>query len=363
MLSMLGGVTLSSIPDLARPMARYGLMPYMKGIGRIATGMSDLSKADQRTMGIGVSNLRAGKAFGGLVEIGEHEGETSRKMMDMFSKLSLMTYWNDGLKHLTAEIGAHEMAKWIKQGSKLSKTKKALLQRAGLSSDMQTRIGQQIEMSGSVSPARWVDREAAAEWGMTLRSEADQIIIAPGVADLPLVMRTPLGRFMFQFKSFLLAAHNKMLVQGMQQADASQATGLLFAVTLGTLVTATKDSLRGKDLSDKEMHDWILDSVDRTGTLGALMLPINTARVAFGDKPSRMISQGITGNLTGPGMQTIEDVGTVAFAAMRGEADEKTAQKIAKHVPLQNLLHWREILSQMGDDSWVTAGVQRKKKR
>ena len=343
-VSMLGGMTISAIPDIARPIMRYGLKPYAKGLVRIATGAANLAPADRVKMGIAIERLTNGR-MNALADLGNHDASWIKNWGDIFGNLSLMTRWNDALKSLTSEIGAQTMGEWIEAG-----TNKKILGRAGLSNRMQETIGNEIKRTGSYNPMDWPDLEARRHFAAALRSEVNSIIVTPGAADLPLLMRSPVGRTLFQFKSFLFASHAKVLVQGMQQADANAAVGLLFMVGLGGMTTVIKDGLRGRDLSKKEPLDMVLDSIDRGGLGGLLMLPVNSVRQLAGNSPSRRISQGVVSNWMGPTPQTLTDLVNSSFQFARGEDLSADGAYLKKHVPLQNLLHWRDIMHRMGDD-------------
>ncbi len=55
-LRLLGGMTISSLPDMARPIMQHGLRSALKPLGKMLTDISamKIAKADLREMGIGL---------------------------------------------------------------------------------------------------------------------------------------------------------------------------------------------------------------------------------------------------------------------------------------------------------------------
>jgi len=84
-------------------------------------------------------------------------------------------------------------------------------------------------------------------------------VLHPDGATLPLFLTNNdfVGKIMFQFLRFPAAAHEKLMLRGLDLADARQAVGILSSLALFTLVAKTKDFLKGEDRFDLDTEEGV----------------------------------------------------------------------------------------------------------
>ena len=154
---MLGGMTLSAIPDMARPIAVNGLMPVAKGLKALATnpkrvGMS-IKEAKKAAVGLDmVLNSRASS----LAEINDIYNKGTRferglrSMSDSFSKATLMSQWNTGLKNFSAVVTQDRILLAAAQAAegKASKSTIKRLAASGIGKEQAEAIADQFKKFG-----------------------------------------------------------------------------------------------------------------------------------------------------------------------------------------------------------------------
>lgn len=173
------------------------------------------------------------------------------------------------------------------------------------------------------------------------------MIVTPGVGDTPLFFSKEGWKLITQFKTFIFAQHNRVLVSGIQQGDASFYLGALGTVALGSMVYMMKQKLSGRDI-DYSWNNLVKEGIDRGGMLGWLSEPLNTLEnvsggrfglgAMFGAPPvSRFQSRNAIGALLGPTFDLGGDAATVAHGVLNGEFDSQQTHAARKMLPFQNL--------------------------
>lgn len=365
-LRLLGGMTVSAIPDLGRTVMVHGLRRNAKGLAQMATSWKrfKVSANEVKLAGTAwdmVMNTRAIQ----LADVGDlYKGGTRferglRAAQDTFGIPSLMAPWNAALKQWSGVITQTRMLEGIVNGTDTRK-----LAQLGLGDDMIQKIKGQFQQFGDqtedvwlAQTAAWTDREAAQAFQAALVKDVDNIIVTPGVADRPLFMSTELGKVAFQFKSFAFAATNQVLVAGLQQRDAAFLNGLMLSVGLGGVVYGAKQTLAGREV-DVRPTKVILEAVDRSGVTGYWMDlnnmiatassgTVSIGRVAGIDDPmSRYATRNVQGIFLGPTAGAISDMSKVirSFGVLgQEEFRESDLHAIRKLIPYQNLFYTRKL--------------------
>ena len=356
--AMLGGVTLSSMADVARPIMMQGLQPFAKGIVSMATNWKqfNLSRNEMKRWGVGLEAAMGDVRLQQIADVNSM-GSKGRAVMDVFGKVTGISYWNAGWKQFTGVMAGDQIL-----GAALSKSvPKDLmtrLARAGINEDGLKAIRQQFAKHGNTDQGLrlanthlWDDDYARDILESAVRSEVNMTIVTPGVGDAPLFMSTEMGKLLTQFKSFLMSATNRMLINGVQRSDRAFFTGLIASVSMGALVGGIKAELRGKDTSEWTADQWLMEGIDRSGVLGIYNIPYNWARTATGQTPSRNIQRSlanqIAGDFVGPSAGQGVRMAGIASDIATGEADDRTAEQATRLLPLQNLLHLRQAVERM----------------
>jgi hypothetical protein len=102
-----------------------------------------------------------------------------------------------------------------------------------------------------------------------------------GVGDTPLWASSPIGRTVFQFRSFTTASYNRATIGGLSEGTAQFYYGTAFQIALGALTYALKQAANGKEV-DWSPQKLALEGIDRSGILGPLMEYNNMAEKASG---------------------------------------------------------------------------------
>ncbi len=169
-------------------------------------------------------------------------------------------------------------------------------------------------------------------------------------------------RSILQFKDYLFAANNKILLSGLQKLGVKEydvilttmllmASGVFSYILTGLAKDPTGESL---DLSSKRLF---IESVDRPGLLG-IWGDFKNIGVKAGWLPeflgqvSRYQSRGIISSFVGPSIGTIEDMSNFLKNIKQhidGTKDisQKDLNQTARFIPYQNLFYLRYIFEQV----------------
>lgn len=381
-LRLLGGMTVSAIPDLARTVMVHGLSrTFSQGLVPLIKNFKAYRSAGKEVKMAGTAldmmlDTRAMAIADIMDDYGRHSkferalhGATSS-----FGVVTLMAPWNAALKQFSGMVTMSrilENAKTISQGGKLGKGEVEALARAGIDESMAKKIWKQFsenggeEIDGSVylpNTEGWVDAEARTALRGAVVREVDKIVVTPG-QERPLFMSKEGWKLITQFKSFAVSSTQRTLLAGLQQRDAAALNGALLSMVLGGLSYSVKQHLAGREV-DTDPRVFLAESFDRSGLPGWFMEPHNlTAKLTRGQislsgKPlSRYASRNIVGALMGPSAGLIKDMATISGDAFTGEFDDKTVRSMRRLGPYQNVFWARGILNKAEQGAVDALGV------
>ncbi|MCV0428604.1 MAG: hypothetical protein K5905_24365, partial [Roseibium sp.] len=399
---LLGGVTFSSLPDIANVMTRQGLRSFMDDglTGLISsTKAAKIAKRDAREWGIITETVLQTR----LAELAElHDpyaaGNIAERMMQratsLFSRATFLDRWNDTMKTIVTLQAGNKIARLTigsltelqsklgvvgRQASfdKLTNHERGYLGKLYIDEGIATRIADQLSKFGvyengiwGLNLRAWDDTEARRVIGAALSKEADGGVVTPGIADKPLWARSNAGKLAMQFKSFGLAAHQRILLSRLQGNPKHLAEFMLFGTALGMMVSYLKYVEKGDwDAADRLTNNpglWIADGFDRTGIATVLMDVSNTlekigmpfgvksaAQAIAGDEDrgadvSRYSSRGLWGAAGGPSIGMIEDIVQIATEAAKGDLSKGGARAAIRQVPGGTLPGVRSVLQTQG---------------
>lgn len=180
-------------------------------------------------------------------------------------------------------------------------------------------------------------------------------------------------RSILQFKDFLFAANNKILLSGIQKLGVKEydvvlttmllmASGILSYILTGLAKDPTGESL---DLSYKRLF---IEGLDRPGLLG-IWGDFKNNGVKAGWLPealgqvSRYQSRGILSSFVGPSIGTIEDASTFLKNIKQhidGTKDisQKDINQLLRFMPYQNLFYLRYIFEQVATSLGESIGAE-----
>lgn len=378
-LRMLGGMTLSAIPDIARPIMVHGLGRVMgDGIVPLLKNLKAVRLAGDETKLAGtaldmVLDSRAQQMADVFEDFGRHS-KVERAITYAGEKMGLasgMSLWNAGMKQFAGLITQTRTLRAIVEGASPAEARRLAF--LGIDQDMGERIAKQFKTHGGkedgvwlANTTDWTDAEAAATYRGALAKEVDLVIATPA-QEKPLWMSSELGKTIGQFKTFTFSSMSRVMINSLQQRDANALQGFVAAVALGMLAYKVKSAVAGKETSD-DPRKWISEGLDQSGTLGWIFEANNVAEkvtrgrvginAAMGVAPSsRYIDRTPIDALLGPSVGTANDAANLVGSAAEGKFSRSDIHKARRLLPFQNLFYLRWLLDHAEDGAGDAAGL------
>ena len=371
-LRMLGGMTMSAIPDLARPVAANGLKPVARAMKSLALSPKtfNMSRLEAKKAAVGLDMVLNSRASS-LADVADIYASGSqferglRTTSDAFGKMTLMTQWNTALKQFSGVVTQDrilaEAVNWSNGSIKKGAIKR--LAASGIDEDIAVRIAQQFKKHGDDGDLLlsnghlWDDTDALEAFRAAVLRDVDRTILTPGVGEKPLWTSSETGKMIFQFKTFAATAHHKILIADLQYADAAALNGFLLSVALGTATYGAKQYVADRPI-ETDSKKLIIESLDRSGAFGYFWDVNNSVEkltrgsvgvnaLAGAPPMSRYASRNLAGALLGPSLGTVQDITDVTGAITEGEFTEKELHKMRKLLPGQNLFYMRQLLNSL----------------
>mgnify|MGYP006399064381 FL=1 len=389
---LLGGMTVSAIPDMGRPVMVHGfsrvfgdaIVPLIKNfsaMGKLTAQMRDMGLASDMIMNSRVQQLAdVTDDFSRRSWIERGLGA----MSDTMGMVSLMSPWNTAFKQMTAVVSMNRMIRGIDAeiAGTISQGERTYLRQNYIGKKEGVSIRKMLNEHGNIedgvqmpNASEWTDRNAYDVFQAALNRDVERIIVTPGLDKPLMATSSEVGHHVFQFKSFAIAATQRILLSGLQQRDMAMLNGTLFTVFLGMASASFKmwDSGRGDELKDWTTEKWIAEGVDRSGITGWLFEAnnmiekatrgnIGVSALTGGKQMSRYASRDLFGSLAGPTADTLDlaasitgSLSSVAF----GDEDWAAAdtQAVRRLLPYQNLFLLRQLFdsAQEGINSSIGA--------
>nr|DAX05394.1 MAG TPA: hypothetical protein [Caudoviricetes sp.] len=373
-LRLLGGMTISSLPDMARPIMQHGLRSALKPLGKMMTDISKMriAKADLREMGIGLEYALSSrsKVIADLNDPYSRRSFLERGLewsSQKFGNFTLMNQYTDTMKMWSGLITQSKVlnaANAVAGGKNLSKKEITKLAHIGIDESMLHRIADQYSRHGEDLDGlltghshMWDDRVVREAFQNAVLKDVRTTVITPGIGDTPLFMSTEVGKIVMQFKTFFFATHNRALVSGIQSGDASFYYGALLQVGLGSLVYVLKSMMAGREINT-DPSNLVKEGLDWSGMMGWLGEPNNMIEnlsggtygmsALFGGPPaSRYQSRNSIWSLAGPTFDMGGDVKNIISGVFNGEFDDREVRSVRKLLPFQNLFYLAPLLNQV----------------
>lgn len=375
-MRMLGGMTLSAIPDLGGIVLHHGVMNTVgDGIIPLFRNWSGarLARGEVKRAGTALEMVLDSRAMS-MADIMDDHGRHTKFERGVqaaarnFGVVSLQSQWNSGLKQFTGLVTMTRMlraAEAVASG-KIKPRELERLAAAGISQSNARKIAEQFAKHGRKEGGVWFantaqwdagSRPAIDAFRVALVRDVDRIIITPG-QDRPLWMSTEMGRLIGQFKSFSIAAMQRIVIAGLQQRDMGTLNGIILMTALGGLVGILKAKVAGQPVhsewSDKKKNaQFLVEAIDRSGLTGWLM-EVNsmTEKMSGGaiglsaitGKPvSRYAQRNITSSILGPSIGTIEDAYRVTKKAAQREWTQSDSRVMRRLIPYNNIFYARAM--------------------
>lgn len=404
-VTKMGGMMLSSIPDVAMGVFVAGLGPWMKMVARFLRDprLKSLSKeelsqilvASEMTMG----SMRASR----IGDIADLTGGLNRaegvlgKMAAGMTKWSGMARWNATMKGFASVAIAQRMNQVVRSvaGGTGSKVERQFLELSGISDEMAERIVKQLDQHAEKEMVfgmtveypktqDWTDRTAREVYQAAMIQNVHRTIITPGAGELPRAIDNGAVRLLLQFRSFAIAASQQILLSGGQRffstGDVAVVQGLLALLFMGAVTEWVKTSInqgheKGNELLGQP-GKLLVNSIDRSGMLG-IFGDVNAVveRLSLGNvglsaihgedgQVSRYSSRNLLSAVAGPSLGQLQSLAQLATMPARwaeGQAAASDLTNIRELLPYQNLWQVRLLLDDIAPR--VVTGERRRLER
>ena len=187
--------------------------------------------------------------------------------------------------------------------------------------------GRTIDGVRVAETTKWTDPEAVRAYRAAVSKTVDTISVERSVGDVPLFVNTPIGKLIAQFRTFNLAANQRVLLNGMQE-DKARFVGSLIAMTTIGMMVATLRSWRGGE----ERWNKFKESATNPGFLlgegldnsGIFTIPFEMANTIE--------------KLTQPSGFSFNPIKTPMMAAFPGKSQQGESSRFASRDPIGALL-------------------------
>jgi len=376
---MLGHMTISSLPDLGIGVIRSGVMANLvNGIGESFSVVKQISKNDIRAIGYALETqlgmqTKTYMEHGGLSTNPSPFTKGLNSLTKTFGNLSLMNPWTDMIQNMAGHIAINRILTNIHKivdGKSISKKERTLLARLGIGEEHFPDIAKftKDNVYKGTRFADWTkwdiktipEANALKRFQAAVGKSIDEISLAPNLGDKPLLLQQKgafgqITNLMFQFKSFLFAATNRLFYSGIQNLnDINLYLGAVAMMGLGTLGYLTSSYLRGsEDQIDLSTSNLLREGLDRSGILAIFGEGINIGQKLFQlGEVSRYKSRDAFGSVLGPTGGSASQLVALLnklnpLSSAKGEWTTKDAEAVMRLMPLQNLFYLQRINRQL----------------
>lgn len=367
-------VTVSSLPDVARPIMRNGLTrTFRDGFLPFITGVKEfkLNKREAMLANVGTDALTSTR-YKQMFDLTEDMGRRSKfeKGVEFLTAkqgiIATFNYWTDMMKQISAattNARLFDNIAQLGQGKSLSAKEVTFLADNGIGPNEARLIWQEVVDNGGGSRVNgvwlpqtemWKSRDAQAIYRAAINREVNNMIVTPGLGKPAWMDASLAGKMVGQFKGFGMASTSKTLLAGIQQRDAAVVTGFTISLSLGALSYYLSSVIAGgkqfAEMQDAGPGRWADEAYQRSGVLGAFGIaqdalsraPIAARFTSFsGGRSTRRGGDSIIESFGGPTLDFAAGVSSVLTGIH--DPTQHTVHEARKLLPWQSLIGVREI--------------------
>ncbi len=366
--TMLSNTLISSIPDLARTITYHGAGNFVKAFTRSAFSRElrrlNMPKSDMAKMASAMDRTSAYR----LSTISEVEDGITYTRADKYAHMvadrvvtiSGMKHWNSMQKTIAGHLIGDKIANHLLKG-----TGRSELKSLGFTDGMYDEAVKQARRFAydddglmNLNLEQWKSRQLVEMMEAAAIKEADKLVVTPGVGDKPLFMTTEMGRTLGQFKSFIIAATNKMALPLLQEKGIRPWVEILAQVGLGAAVYQLREQIAGREPSD-DPKTVMIAAVENTGIAGYGLELMKMGKAVTGVDPlgkeedSKFYARGPWGTLLGPSAQLSQNVWSSVYSET---SPEQRAKAMRKLLPFQNHFLLRSLHDTIEDETTKMLG-------
>lgn len=292
-----GGFLVSSFADIYRPAMVFGIKPYMEAAGHLLSQSDGAIKAIKEIEKAGLISDRVTHGMvASFAEIGNPyaDGTSAERLLNNLTKVA--TKWNgialmqDFMESMTGFMAQERLIEsMLKKNNTRLTSFLGIDEQSGMAGRVRAMLEKHMLDEDGVRIANteaWTDKRAADAFRNALYKDTASTIIRPGNADVPLFFKTPVGQLLFQYRSFALAANQRILLRGLQEDGARFVSGLIGMTTIGMFVSqikAARQGAEGYERWKKQAENpgfWIAEGLDNSGIFTAMFEVSNTVEKA-----------------------------------------------------------------------------------
>jgi hypothetical protein len=219
-----------------------GYLPFFKSMLGMGDGFATAGRQSMKDLGVGVDSAigHLSHQWGDVIDNYMPGSKFERALAwtaDKSMMVNLHGPWTDAMKTIAGTVAAADFLRTAERISKGAHTAADIqrMAQAGIDPNMAGRVWEAYSDGGGqefgkgthvANTADWKDTQARDVFAAAIARDADMAVLTPG-AEKPLWMSGPVVSLLGQYKSFVAAAHEKVLISNLQQMDARTLQGLV----------------------------------------------------------------------------------------------------------------------------------------
>lgn len=356
--TQLGGIVPSSLPDIARPMMMHGFNSFGRSLAhhirmfRASPEFKKMTKVQVRRTGAALQRALNQRLLN-ITDVEEGVSKVNDVVLKGFGKFTGFNAYTDIMETVAVNTAMDQILRVARKadaGKKLNRLDTMKMARMGFTqSDLKMIYKESLRTGGAkddvllyANTMEWENFDLAKKFEAALGADAHKTIVRIGIGDKPAWLdEHPIWSLLFQYKTFMIASMNRMIIAGIQQRDLSTMMGALASIYIGSHVGGLKAWLRGEDSSKWSAEKQIMEGIDRSGMLGIYTIPYNLLRQQLGGAPSRYLHRGVISQFGGPTIGRVKDLVDIGT----GDA---TYENVSRQIPFwSNALHIRQAAERL----------------
>jgi hypothetical protein len=379
----MGTVLPSSLPDIARPVMRYGLTSVFKNAwSPLVTDMKKvkMSRAEAYRFNIGTDPITHNRAQA-LFDVGENHSTrqtmAERGLEVLANKtgaVALFDRWTAANQHLATNVVFAEFSNALQviakgtPGPELLKAR-TMMNRLSLDDQMVARINRQFDREGGSTlfddgfrlpnTEAWDDFETVMAMRAAVQQEATDLIVTPGLDRPSWMDENAAYKVVAQFRSFTYTSTNRVLMSGLQDTDMAYLNGVMMSLALGGISYYTWGMTAGGTSQERMLEAGIegfaYEALQRSGLLGVLsegtrigeQIPaLNDYAIFGGEGRNSRRASSVLGAALGPSYDLAERLVSIAQGLDEPTQSTLHAARVSM-VPYQNVFYLRRLLDKV----------------
>lgn len=397
-LTMMGMVVVSSIPDAMRPVFAHGMRtvagkgwaPYLSGLkGDQGRSFRMASHEANSRIGVALEVQLQGRAKEFMDLAKQHAyGRTKAErgisaLAGKAGMVGLFDLQTTVFKSVAADVVHATMGEYVPAVSRalargqVDETTQPMLlylRNLGLRDVDIMRIGAAMEQPGAMEKFSnggvipnfdaWEDMAAFRSYAAAVTRETNKLVITPGLERPNWTDENLAFSLLAQFQSFLYGAHSRIVLSGLQGNEPYLLQGIAASLAAGATAYYLSGVSRGGKAYDEVVNSspqmWLYKAVDRSGILGAIHIPLGVGeKVPFlneywafggGEPKGRVTGADAIAAAGGPTASQLIKFGDLMVNVNKeGQAEKSLSKARRLFMPYQNNFAFRRLFDSMAD--------------